>query len=61
MTAVANPYFQKAIEFAEMAEKAKDTQSRVNYTILADCYRCLSRHVSPASSASSGATEMAKK
>jgi hypothetical protein len=61
MKAIANPYFQKAIEFAEMAEKAKDVQSRVNYAILADCYRRLSRHVGAAPSANAGAIETVKK
>jgi hypothetical protein len=45
MTAVEDPYLRKAAEFAEMAEKAKDAQSRVNYSILADCYRRLSTRV----------------
>jgi hypothetical protein len=45
MTTVEDPYLRKAAEFAEMAEKAKDAQSRVNYSILADCYRRLSTRV----------------
>ena len=61
MTAVANPYFSKAIEFAELAEKANDAQSRVNYTILADCYRRLSKHAGAASSANACAVEVVKK
>jgi hypothetical protein len=47
MKVVDDPYLQKAVDFAEMAERARDAQSRINYRILADCYRRLSRRVAP--------------
>jgi hypothetical protein len=66
MSAIKDPYFRKAVEFAELAEKAKDAQGRTNYTILADCYRRLSRRVaaiaSPTQSEVEGrASSMAEK
>jgi hypothetical protein len=52
MKVADDPYLQKAVDFAEMAESARDAQSRINYTILADCcYRRLSRRVAPVPSA----------
>jgi hypothetical protein len=51
MKAADDRYLQKAVDFAEMAESARDAQSRINYTILADCYRRLSRRVAPVPSA----------
>jgi hypothetical protein len=45
MKAIEDPYFRKAVEFAELAEKAKDAQSRTTYSTLANCYRRLSRRV----------------
>jgi hypothetical protein len=57
MRVVDDPYLQKAVDFAEMAERAKDAQSRINYTILADCYRRLSRRTGSISSVSDAEIE----
>ena len=51
MRVIQDPYFRKAVEFAEIAEQAKDAQKRANYAVLADCYRRLSRRANAISSA----------
>ena len=45
MRAIEDPYLRKAAELADMAENAKNAQSRTDYAVLADCYRRLSRRV----------------
>jgi hypothetical protein len=60
MRVVEDRYLRKAAEFAEMAEKAKDAQSRANFAILADCYRRLSRRVNAILLASDGDIEAVK-
>jgi hypothetical protein len=51
MRVIQDPYFRKAVEFAELAEQAMDAQKRANYTVLADCYRRLSRRANAIASA----------